>query len=129
MISIPSNETQSRPSSAHAGNLIGFVDSRDCCQEIIKALGDTGIGVDRIITLTGAAGLQVFRGMLGGYSWGEESEKMLRVGEAELTNGHIVICVQAIGRDEGMKIAQTALYKGGHGFRHFGALTDERLTA
>lgn len=110
------------------GHMMGFMDSAAHCQQVVNELSGWGIDESRIRTLSGPAGLETFRAMLNGYSWGEESDQMVRVGEIEFGNNHVVLCVEA-DRDEGLQIAHFAQSLGGHGFRHFGILTDERLTA
>lgn len=127
-MSVPSIDPQSEAVPEIQGHVIGFMDSTEQCQQIAQDLQHLGVDPSRILILAGDDGLNTFRAMLSGYSWGEESEQMARVGEIEFGNHHAVLCVQA-ERDEGMQIAELAQSRGGHGFRHFGVLADERLTA
>jgi hypothetical protein len=121
-------QTDDQPTPSLAGHVMGFVDTRDSCEAIQKKLIDGGIHAERIKVLDGPAGLEEFRRFFEGYTWGEESEQMLQICDVEFGNGHVCLCVDAAERDDGLQIANIAQALGGHGFRHFGTLTDERLT-
>ena len=110
------------------GHVIGFANTQNECDRIAETLTSRGIDRDRISILGGSAGSEDFRRMMQGFMWGEEAEQFLKEGNVEFANGHFVLCVKALEREEGLQIANSAQSQGGHGFRHFGLLADERLT-
>ena len=121
-------EEKSGAALSPVGKVIGFVNTQTECEHITEKLFHRGIGQDRIAVLGGSVDDAEFREMMQGCMWGEEAEQFLKEGNLELANKHFVISVQVNDRDEGLQIATMAQSLGGHGFRHFGLLADERLT-
>jgi len=113
---------------APKGHVIGFVDSKAQCDNIIATLGASHVDPARIHVLHGEAGRKAFDEMMEGFQWGEEAERILKEGELELEAGHFVLCIEAKERGEGLRIAVIAQQHGGHGFGHFGTVVDERIT-
>lgn len=114
---------------APSGHVIGFVDTQNGCDAVTNALVGAGISNERICVLHGQDGRDLLDKMMDGFLWGEEAEQVMRDGERELQAKHFVLCVAAKDRDEGLHIANIAQAQGGHGFTHFGSVTDVRLTA
>lgn len=111
-----------------ADHVIGFVDTQAGCDAVVSALNQSGVAEDRIIVLHGPDGREFLHKLMEGSLWGEEAEAVIKEGEVELKEGHFALCVDAKEREEGLRIALIAKTHGGHGFNHFGRLTDERLT-
>jgi len=78
--------------------------------------------------LHGEDGIQLFKRMMSGSLWGEEAEDSMRQGVIEMSHGHYVLVISTDDRDEALVAAGIASKFGGHGFSHFGLLSDERLT-
>lgn len=113
---------------APMGHVVGFVDTAKACQGIIQSLIRSGVSLQRILMVSGDDRREFLNRFLVGYQWGEEVQKMISEGARERQEGHVILCVDADDRDEGMRIAQIASAQGGHGFVHFGEFVDERLT-
>jgi len=110
------------------GHVIGFVETRAECDDVINTWLSMGVARDRILMLGGDDGLERFHAMMDNSQWGEESQRLLKEGDQELAEGHYVICVEAPQRADALRIAKAAQSQGGHGFAHFGRLVDERFT-
>lgn len=110
------------------GCTMGFVDSATDCDEAIRALNVAGIPDSMIMVLTGDDGILLLGRMMGSSLWGEAAEDFLKQGEAEMRLGHFTLIVESQDRDEAIVAANIVTKHGGHGFSHFGLLTDERLT-
>jgi hypothetical protein len=110
------------------GCAVGFVDSQTGCDEVVHALNIAGIPGSKITVLTGPDGIELFKTMMGRSSWGEEAEDSLKQGVVEMEQGHSTIIIEVQDRDAAVVAANLSAHHGGHGFRHFGLLIDERLT-
>ena len=110
------------------GQVIGFVETRAECDDVIDAWRAMGITIDRVVILGGDDGLSRFHEMMDSSKCGEEAERLLKEGDQELSEGHFVACVKAPVRNDAVQIAKVAESRGGYGFAHFGTLVDERLT-
>jgi len=109
-------------------HLIGFADTPGDCVEVIQALIDDGFPDSAITALGGDDGIEKIKLMLGGELWGETAEDVMKQSVIELSHGHYCLVIECEDRDRAMAAATLATRHGGHGFSHFGTLTDERLT-
>ncbi len=120
------NDEQALPSPAE--HVIGFVVSQVECDAVTSAMTKVGVPITQIKVLHGQNGIELFDQMMDGALWGEDAERVMKMGEEVLRSEQFVFIVNAKDRDEGLRIAKAAESHGGHGFTHFGSLADERLT-
>lgn len=119
---------QNQESPEPQGHAIGFANSQIECDTIIQELNDAGFANSTIQVLSGENGIQLLKRMMSGSLWGEADEDTLKQGVIELSRGHFALSVESRDRDQALVLAKLAAKHGGHGFTHFGVLTDERLT-
>lgn len=113
---------------APAGHAIGFVDSSTACDQVIRSLVAAGFPESSIKVLSGEEGVHLLKRSMAGSLWGETAEAVLEEGVLELNRGHFVLFIDTANRNRAVTAANVAMSHGGHGFSHFGILTDERLT-
>ena len=110
------------------GHAIGFVNSQIECDAAIQELNNGGFPDSTIQVLRGVDGVHLLQRMMSGSLWGEADEDVLTQGIVELSHGHFALSIDSRDRAQALEIANLAAKHGGHGFTHFGLLTDERLT-
>ena len=110
------------------GHAIGFVDSQIECDAAIQELNNAGFSDSTIQVLRGLDGVHLLQRMMSDSLWGETDEDVLTQGILELRHGHFVLSINSRDRAQAMEIANLVAKHGGHGFSHFGMMSDERLT-
>ncbi len=110
------------------GHTIGFVDTRAECEAMTQALNKAGFSNAAITVLHGEEEVHLLESLMGGSSWGESAEEVLKQGTIELRSGHSVVCIGVQNADEAATVAAVSTQCGVHGIYHFGILVDTRLT-
>ncbi len=111
------------------GHAIGFIDTPSACEGFVQALIQAGLPHSKILVLQGADGIHQWEQIMGGSLWGESAEDEFKNGIAELEAGHSVVAIEVLDSEEAARVGDISQRYGGHGFYHFGILTDTRLTA
>jgi hypothetical protein len=111
------------PPTTTENHLMGFLDSRQQCDQLRESIRQSGLGTPAVYTFDGAAALPALEEMLKG-SWGEAEQAFYERALAELENGHSAICVAVKDYDEAAAIGKLAGELGGRRFTHFGVLVD-----
>lgn len=110
------------------GHAIGFVDTPEDCDAVVRSLNALGFPDSAMLMLAGEDGIQLLKRMMRDSLWGEADQTVLQRGLKELELGHYVLIIQVNDREEGLVAAKAAAQHGGHSFTHFGALVDDQLT-
>lgn len=110
------------------GHTIGFVDTRAECEAMTQALNKAGFSNAAITVLRGEEEVHLLESLMGGSSWGESAEEVLKQGTIELRSDHSVVCIEVQNADEAATVAEVSTQCGVHGIYHFGILVDTRLT-
>ncbi len=110
------------------GHAIGFVDTQTDCDHVIESLNAAGIPNEVISVFRGDPGIRLLNRIIGGSSWGEAAEDLLKQAVIELGHGHFAVMIDSRDREQALAVANASAKHRGHGFSYFGELTDERLT-
>jgi hypothetical protein len=108
--------------------VIGFVDTDEQLQAIVKNLNRAGIPDSKIRSLHGPDGIQMLEGLRSIRFFGDFERAVADFGIQELQNGHYSLSVAVKDRDEALRVAEIAEANGGHSFTYFGKWVNEQLT-
>jgi hypothetical protein len=108
--------------------VIGFVDTDDKLQVIVKNLNAAGIPDSKIRSLHGPDGIQMLEALREVPFFGDFERAVTDFGVQELQNGHYSLSVGVKDRDEAVRVTNIAESNGGHSFTYFGKWVNEQLT-
>jgi len=107
---------------------IGFVNSQEELDAVIKALNTAGYPNSKIVVMSGEDGVELLEQLRDVAFFGDWERAVVDHAINELEIGHFLICVRVNDRDEAVQIADLATTHGGHSFNYFGAWITEQLT-
>ena len=110
------------------GHTIGFVDTHAECEAMTQALNTAGFADDAITVFHGEEEVSLLERLMGGSSWGESAEEVLKQGTLELHSDHYVVCIGVKNAEEADTVAAVSTQCGVRSIYHFGNLVDTRLT-
>lgn len=110
------------------GHTIGFVDTHAECEAMTASLNEAGFADDAITVFHGEEDVPLLERLMGGSSWGESAEEVLKQGTLELHSDHYVVCIGVKNAEEADTVATISTQCGVRSIYYFGNLVDTRLT-
>ncbi len=110
------------------GHTIGFIDTQAECEVTSLALNQAGFADDVITVFHGDEDVPLLKSLMGGSSWGESAEDVLKQGTLELHSDHYVVCIGVKNAEEADTVATISTQCGVRSIYYFGNLVDTRLT-
>ncbi|HEX4142175.1 MAG TPA: hypothetical protein VHY91_01385 [Pirellulales bacterium] len=109
------------------GRAIGFVDTKEQCEAIVRALNAAGYADSKITILYGDEGVHLLK-RLEGFYFSDAELGLVKFSEQQLRLGHYGLAIEVEDRDEAVRVTNLSTPLGGHSFDYFGTWFNERLT-
>jgi len=110
------------------GQAIGFVDTKEQFDAVIKAVKAAGYAEASISALKGEDGVDMLERLQVTFNFGDGEDAFVESSLKELQAGHYAISIQAEDRADAMRAANLSEPRGAHSFSYFGTWVNERLT-
>ena len=110
------------------GQTIGFVDSKDQFDAVIKSLKAAGYDESTISVLKGEAGVDMVERLQEMFNFGDGEDALMELSIKELGAGHYLLSIRAQDQADAVRVASLSEPLGAHSFSYFGTWVNERLT-
>lgn len=111
-----------------AGQVIGFVDTKEQFDAVTRALKAAGYADSNIIALQAEDGVDLLERLQKTFNFGDGEDAVIEFSIKELRAGHYALGIEAKDRATALRTASLLEPLGAHSFSYFGTWVNERLT-
>lgn len=113
---------------APAGQVIGFVDTKEQFDAAAQALEAGGYADSSIIVLQAKDGVDLLERLQRTFNFSDGEDAVIEFSIKELRAGHYALAIQAKDREAAVRVVSLLEPLGVHSFSYFGTWVNERLT-
>jgi len=110
------------------GQAIGFVDTKEQFDAVVRALKAAGYGKSKIIALKGEDGVDMLKRLQQTFNFGDGEDAIMETSIKEVEAGHYALGIAVDDREGALRVASLSEPLGAHSFSYFGTWVNERLT-
>ena len=111
-----------------AGQVIGFVDTKEQFDAVTRALKAAGYADSDIIAMLGEDGIEMLKRLQKTFNFGDGEDAIMEFSIKELRAGHYALGIEVNDRECALRVASLSEPLGAHSFSYFGTWENERLT-
>ena len=110
------------------GRIVGFVDTHEHLEEVLRALQPLGFSSSKIVVFSGEPGLQAVEKLSHEISMNDDETELLRFCRSELHAGHFGMEIQVKDHKEARLVSEVATPFQARHFTYFGPWFTLRIT-